>query len=82
MSKNVAEKIRLVINTTLIFVSCFMIFDGVELFMRTWGMVQSTEFQMLITIVHVLSIMMVWMAVYTFKKIIIGIITKKDTEGK
>ena len=80
MSKKIAERIRLVINIALIFASCFMIFDGMELFMRTWGMVQSTEFQMLILIVHILSVMMIWMAIYTFKKIIVGIITKKDME--
>jgi len=82
MSKKVAERIRLIINTALIFASCFMIFDGVELFMRTWGIVRSTEFQMLIIIVHILSVMMIWVAIYTFKKIIVGIITKKDMEVK
>ena len=80
MSRNVAEKIRLIVNGILIFVCCFMIFDGVELFMQTWGMVQSTESQMLIMVVHILSVMMIWASVYTFKKIIVGIITKKDME--
>jgi len=80
MSKKVAERIRLIINIALIFVCCFMIIDGVGLFMQTWGMVQSTESQMLIMVVHIGAVMMIWASVYTFKKIIVGIVTKKDTE--
>lgn len=81
MSKKVAEKIRLVINVILVFVCCFMIIDGVEFFTQTWGMAQSTEFQLLIALVHIGAVMMIWASIYTFKKIIVGIITKKDTEA-
>ena len=80
MSRKVAEKIMLVVNTILIFVCCFMIFDGVGFFMRTWGMVQSTEFQMLISLVHMGAVMMIWASIYTFKRIIVGIITRKNKE--
>ena len=80
MSKKIAEKIRLIVNTALILVSCFMMVDGIGFFISTWGVVQGTSFQMLIVTVHILSVMMIWMAAYTFKKIIVGIITRKDTE--
>jgi len=58
-----------------------MIFDGVELFVQTLGVVQFTEFQLLITVINILAVMMIWMAIYTFKKIIVGLITKKGTEA-
>jgi len=78
MGEKTVNKLRMGIDVALIFVCCFMIFDGVSLFMSTMGVVQSTEFQMFICLVHMLAVMMIWMSVLTFRQIIIGIITRKS----
>ena len=78
MIKKTADKIGKIIDVALIVISCFMIIDGVTFFVNTMGMVRSTEFQMLISLVHILAAIMIWMSVLTFRQIIVGIITRKS----
>lgn len=78
MIKKAADKIGKVVDVALIVISCFMIIDGVTFFVNTMGMVRSTEFQMLINLVHMLAVIMIWMSVLTFRQIIVGIITRRS----
>jgi hypothetical protein len=49
-----------------------MVFDGALIFLSTSGRVQGSEFGMLITLAHQVSLVMVWLALFALRAILPG----------
>ena len=59
------------IDWTLIALCAYMVFDGLLIFMVTNGRVQGSEFEMLITLANQLSIVMLWLALFALRRILL-----------
>lgn len=49
--------------------SLFLVFNGVTMYQYTSGVVQSTEFSLLITIANELSLIIIWLALYAMREL-------------
>jgi hypothetical protein len=47
-----------------------MVFEGFTVFVNTSGLVQGSEFGMLITLAHQLSLVMVWLALFALRSLL------------
>lgn len=50
--------------------SVFMAFNGALIFMNTSGVVQSSEFGLLITLANQLSLVMLWLALFSLWRLV------------
>jgi hypothetical protein len=58
------QNIRTVIGVALAILSTYMLYSGFSIFITTSGVVQGSEFGMLITLAHELSQLMLWLALF------------------
>lgn len=60
------KKIKYVIAGALALLSAYMVLNGVTIFVNTTGVVQGSEFGMLITLANQISLLMLWLALFAF----------------
>lgn len=63
------EKIKSILAKALAILSVYMLYKGAVIFANTSGLVQSTEFGMLITLVNQISLLMLWLALFALWKL-------------
>lgn len=68
--QQILTKIRKYAGWGLIALSVYMVYDGILLFISTSGSVRGSEFGMQITLVNMLSLVLLWLALFTFWKVV------------
>ena len=62
--------VKTAIGWALGLLSAYMVFEGLIIFVNTSGVVQGSEFGMLITIAHQISLVMVWLALFALRSLL------------
>ena len=60
-----------IINWALGLLGAFMVYDGCLIFTGTSGYVQGSEFGMLLTIANILSLVILWLGLFTLRFILV-----------
>lgn len=58
------KKVKNVIAVALALLSAYMILNGLTIFVNTSGVVQGSEFGMLITLANQISLLMLWLSLF------------------
>jgi hypothetical protein len=58
------RRIKPVLAVALALLSAYMLFNGFTIFVNTSGVVQGSEFGMLITLANQVSLLMLWLALF------------------
>ncbi len=64
------KKIKTGIAVTLAVLSAYMLVNGLSIFVNTSGVVQGSEFGMLITLANQLSLLMLWLALFALWRLV------------
>ena len=64
------QKIKNVLAVALALLSTYMVFNGAIIFVNTSGMVQGSEFGMLITLANQISLLMLWLALFALWRLV------------
>lgn len=60
------KKVKNVIAVALALLSAYMVLNGLTIFINTSGVVQGSEFGMLITLANQISLLMLWLSLFAF----------------
>ncbi len=60
------KKVKTAIAVALALLSAYMILNGLTIFVSTSGVVQGSEFGMLITLANQISLLMLWLSLFAF----------------
>ncbi len=64
------KKIKNILAIALALLSTYMLFNGATIFVNTSGMVQGSEFGMLITLANQVSLLMLWLALFALWRLV------------
>lgn len=64
------QKIKNILAVALALLSLYMLFNGTSIFLNTSGMVQGSEFGMLITLANQVSLLMIWLALFALWRLV------------
>lgn len=64
------KNIKTILTWALGFLSAYMVFNGFAIFINTSGIVQGSEFGMLITLANQLSLVMIWLALFALRSLL------------
>ncbi|GAB1411485.1 MAG: hypothetical protein HKUEN07_01380 [Rhodocyclaceae bacterium] len=64
------KKLRTAIAIALALLSAYMVFNGLTIFVNTSGVVQGSEFGMLITLANQISLLMLWLSLFAFWRLV------------
>lgn len=68
----VKEMLGWILALALGLLSALMVFDGFAIYARTSGVVQGSEFGMLIALVNQISLIMVWLGLFALRSLLVG----------
>lgn len=60
------KKVKNAIAAALALLSAYMVLNGLTIFVNTSGVVQGSEFGMLITLANQISLLMLWLSLFAF----------------
>lgn len=60
------KKVKNAIAVALALLSAYMVLNGLTIFINTSGVVQGSEFGMLITLANQISLLMLWLSLFAF----------------
>lgn len=66
------KNITKILGWALGLLSAYMVFNGFVIFVNTSGVVQGSEFGMLITLANQISLVMVWLALFALRSLLPG----------
>lgn len=64
------QNVKTVLGWALGLLSAYMVFNGLVIFVNTSGVVQGSEFGMLITLANQISLVMVWLALFALRSLL------------
>ena len=64
------KKIKSVIAIALALLSAYMVLNGLTIFVNTSGVVQGSEFGMLITLANQISLLMLWLSLFALWRLV------------
>lgn len=75
------KNLKRVISWALGLLSIFMVISGLSSYAYTSGSVQGSEFQMQITLVNQLSLVMLWLALFALRSLMPMALTASEATG-
>lgn len=64
------KNVKKIFGWALGLLSAYMVFNGLVIFANTSGVVQGSEFGMLITLANQISLVMVWLALFALRSLL------------
>ena len=64
------KNVKTALGWALGLLSAYMVFNGLVIFANTSGVVQGSEFGMLITLANQISLVMVWLALFALRSLL------------